>query len=190
MRSNALPLALALLACACTTSDNLIVTRDASADDASLAGGSGGTGGANGGTGGSAGTGGTAGTDGTAGTFGAGGSGGTAGIGGSGGTGGAAGSGEVDAAVADALDAPPPPADGGFADSSLFGSCGSSCAAGTSCLCCPLGGLRGPQNCTCTIACMRDDECPQSAPHCNVKKLSGFPVGKGLCTTDTFLCVW
>jgi hypothetical protein len=69
-------------------------------------------------------------------------------------------------------------------------SCGqlAACGLGSECLCCPLG--VGISNCTCSTPCTRDDECPQAAPHCNVKKLQNVAVGPGFCTTAGFICRW
>jgi hypothetical protein len=63
-----------------------------------------------------------------------------------------------------------------------------ACGAGQECLCCPLS-LR-ISHCTCSVACTQDGECPAAAPHCNVKKVMGIPVGKGFCTAATFICAW
>ena len=102
-----------------------------------------------------------------------------------------------DAAPDAAVDAAPPGDDALSSDAGSSGwvaglSCSAipSCAAGDSCLCCPLGGVGGPGHCACTIACEKDTKCPAAAPHCNVKKVQGIPVGKGLCTPDTFICQW
>jgi hypothetical protein len=180
---------LALLALACNTSDQLIVSHDDAASGGPVA-----TGGSPAGTGGAAGggpvaTGGSAaGTGGTA----------TGGSGGTGGTGLPA-----DAAANPDTPAAAPPADAASADAPAradatvagevgFGSltCADlpSCGAGSECMCCPLG-LR-VSHCTCAVACTMDSECPAAAPHCNVKKTMGIPIGKGFCTTDTFVCLW
>jgi hypothetical protein len=162
-----------VLAGACTRSDNLIVTHDGS-DQTDVAGAGGGTAGSGGAAGGSGGT-----------VFG----------------GGDASSGTGGQWMPDATAPEDAPSsldvtarlDGGGGDAAPFySSCGQipSCAAGTACHCCPLGGLNGPSHCSCTITCLRDEECPASAPHCNVKKVSGFAAGQGLCTSPDFLCLW
>ena len=204
------PLALALLVLACNTADKLIVPHD----DASTSGTDPGTGGTFGpGTGGnSPGTGGTfgpgtggggpgtggafpgtggQGNPGTGGTFGpgTGGSGpgtggafpGTGGQGGGtfGGPGGQGGGGSSPDAGA-----------GGAGGGPEGASCAElpACGFGDQCLCCPLG-LR-VSHCTCSVPCTADNQCPASAPYCNVRKVRGVPVGEGFCTSPTFLCQW
>jgi hypothetical protein len=63
-----------------------------------------------------------------------------------------------------------------------------ACGPGLECFCCPLG-LR-ISHCTCSVACTNDAECPATAPHCNVKKVMGIPLGKGFCTEAAFFCAW
>ena len=96
-------------------------------------------------------------------------------------------------------DGPTRPADLGLppADVALLGDAASaptcerlSCGRGTACFCCPVAGP--VQHCTCSIPCQRDDECPASAPKCNVDKVPrvGVPIGEGFCTSPTFFCCW
>lgn len=63
-----------------------------------------------------------------------------------------------------------------------------ACSAGQECLCCPLAALVA--QCTCTVSCLHDSDCPASAPKCNVKTVYGIPIGRGLCTSPTFYCCW
>jgi hypothetical protein len=197
MRSNA-ALALALLLLACNTADKLIVPHD----DASTSGPEPGTGGTFGpGTGGqgSPGTGGAfpgTGGQGSPGTGGGGfgpGTGGQAGPG-SGGSGpgtGGQGGGSFGGAGGQGGGGLSPDAGAGGAGGSPEGtSCAElpACGLRTQCLCCPLG-LR-VSHCTCSTECTADDQCPASAPHCNVRKVMGVPVGQGFCTSPTFLCQW
>jgi len=165
-------LALVFLVLACSASDQLLVPHD----DAATTGGTPGTG-----TGGATPTGGSSGgATPTGGTVGGAGTGGATPTGGS--------SGGTDAAADAPAAAPDAAVPSGDAPSAL--SCAElpACGAGTQCLCCPLG-LR-VNHCTCSIPCTADDQCPASAPHCNVRQVMNVPLGQGFCTSPAFLCAW